>query len=215
MKRLRIFLADDHASTREGLKYRIGSQPDMEVVGEAADGRAALEEIKRLRPDLIVADISMPVLNGAPLVRRLKAEMPGLKVLVHTRHDDTGHANQMLAAGATGYMLKSADLDEVMLAIRKVAKGDLYIDSAMQEKVLRVGVERRGREEAGPRLNPSEERVLRLAAKGYLNKEIAQTLNVSVKTVENTKDRGMKSLGLRGRVDLVRYAFLQGWLEDN
>lgn len=215
MKRLRIFLVDDHVSTREGLKHRIGAQPDMEVIGETGDSRAALEEVARLRPDVLVADISMPELNGAHLVRRLKTVMPELRVVVHTRHDDTGHVNQMLAAGASGYMLKSSDLDEIMLAIRKVARGDTYIDSGMQGKLLSNLAGRPARGEIGGRLSPSEERVLRLASKGYLNKEIAEQLGISVKTVENTKDRGMKSLGLKSRVELVRHAFLQGWLEDN
>lgn len=216
MNKLRILLAEDHETIRDGLKLLVGSQPDMEVVGEADNGRVAVQLAQQLLPDVAVMDVSMPELNGLQATKKLKQHCPRVRVLALTRHTDGGYLQQLLQAGASGYVLKQSKSVELLRAIRAVAAGQTYLDPAITEKVVGSSIGGRGARGASaePKLTEREAEVLRLIAVGYINKEVAARLSLSVKTVEAHKARGMEKLGMKSRVDLVRYAMLQGWLQD-
>ncbi|HZI20351.1 MAG TPA: response regulator transcription factor [Pyrinomonadaceae bacterium] len=216
MNKLRILLAEDHETIRDGLKLLVGSQPDMEVVGEADNGRVAVRLAQELLPDVAVMDVSMPELNGLQATKELKKQCPQVKVLALTRHTDGGYLQQLMQAGASGYVLKQSKSAELLRAIRAVAAGQNYLDPALSEKVLDIFIGRHGarRASAETKLTDREAEVLRLIAVGHINKEVAARLSLSVKTVEAHKARGMEKLGMKSRVDLVRYAMLQGWLQD-
>ena len=217
MNKLGIIIADDHQVVREGLKALINAQPDMHVVGEAEDGGAAWLLAKRLQPDVVLMDVSMPGMNGAEATERLRRDCPQIKVLALTAYEDKGYLRQLLAAGAAGYVLKRAVVEELVRAVRAVAAGGSYIDPTLAGKVV-SGYISQGTGELKPpagELSERESEVLRLVAWGYSNKEIAAKLNISVKTVETYKVRLMEKLDLRSRADIVRYALRQGWLQDD
>jgi two-component system response regulator NreC len=213
---LRILVADDHATVRQGLKLLIESQPDMEVVGEAADGKHVLEQAETLRPDIVVMDISMPGMNGLVTTRMLKRAHPTIAVVALTRHEEETYLEELLRGGASGYILKQSAPTEFLQAIRAVAAGGVYLDPAMTPRVADGLLDRDLAASERPRTSISEREseVLRLIAVGYSNKEVGTQLGVSVKTVEAHKANAMRKLGLTGRVDVVRYAVLQGWLYD-
>jgi two-component system response regulator NreC len=213
---LRIVLADDHVMMRDGLKSLVNAQADMEVVGEAGDGRVALLKARELQPDIVVMDISMPELNGLEATGRLKGCCQKAKVLVLTAYDDGGYLRQLLEAGASGYVLKKAAAEELVKAIRVVAAGGVYLDPTLAGKVVSgyVGKKKLRGALAGSELSEREEEVLRLVAWGYTNKEVAGYLNISVKTVETHKTNLMEKLSLSGRSDVVRYALRRGWLSE-
>jgi DNA-binding NarL/FixJ family response regulator len=213
---LRIFLADDHAVVREGLKALISTQPDMQVIGEANDGPATCEQVARLLPDVVVLDVSMPLLNGVQVTRRLKQECPQVLVLTLTVHEEKGYLQQLLEAGAAGYVLKRAAAEELIRAIRTVAAGDVYLDPALVGTIVGSFVGKSATREISNRVELSEREaeVVRLVAAGHSNKEIAGLLNLSVKTVETYKARSLEKLGLHSRADLVRYSLQRGWLRN-
>lgn len=215
MARMRILIAEDHATVREGLKLIIGAQSDMEVVGDAGDGRTAVALAQKLLPDIVLMDLSMPGLNGIKATAKLKESCPEVHVLVLTRHQDDGYLQQMLRAGASGYVLKQSPPAELLHAIRAVAKGGKYLDSAVAGKMMGsyagkniVASERSGE------LSDRETEVLRLISWGHSNKDIAARLDLSVKTIEAHKANAMKKLGMNSRIDIVQYAVLQGWLNN-
>jgi two-component system, NarL family, response regulator NreC len=214
--RLRVLLADDHAIVRQGLKLLIDNQLDMEVAGEAADGHRVLELAKALTPDVVVMDISMPGMNGLVATRTLKARQPDVAIVALTRHDDETYLEELLRAGASGYVLKQSAPSEFLSAIRVVAAGGIYLDPAMTSQVAEGLLARRseGRGQTRAKISERESDVLRLTAVGHSNKEIADQLGISVKTVEVHKANAMQKLGLAGRVDIIRYGVLQGWLYD-
>lgn len=215
--KLRIFLADDHSIMREGLKSLVEAQPDMEVIGEADNGRSAWRQARELQPDVVVMDVSMPVLNGMRATTLIKRVCRNVKVIVLTVHEDHGYMRQLLEAGASGYMLKKTAADELIKGIRVVAAGGVYLDPAQAGKVVGGFIRKSGQRGAAgcsTDLSARETEVLRLVAWGYTNKEIASQLNISVKTVETHKAHVMTKLGLKSRSDFVRYALHQGWLEE-
>ena len=216
MSKLRILLADDHEIFREGLKMLISAQPDMEVIGEAKNGRMAVDLAQQLQPDIVVMDVSMPELNGLKATEKLKGMCPHLKILTLTRHTDDGYLKQLLKVGASGYVLKQSASSELIRVIRTVSRGNIYIDPALTKRVINSFVSGRPARgtSAGKDLTPREEEVLRLIAWGHSNKEIAARLSLSVKTVEAHKTNAMQKMGMKGRIDIVRYALLQGWLQD-
>jgi DNA-binding NarL/FixJ family response regulator len=216
MSKLRIFLADDHAVVREGLKTLIGAEEDMEVVGEASDGLVACEQVLLLRPDVAVLDVYMPVLSGAQAAERLRRECPRVKVLALTGHEDVGYLRQLLEAGAVGYVLKRAASEELIRAIRTVAANGVYLDPALAGKVVGGFVRKTQTENAqlAVELSERETEVVQLVAAGHSNREIAGQLDLSVKTVETYKARSLEKLGLRSRAELVRYSLQRGWLKD-
>jgi two-component system response regulator NreC len=213
---LRIFLADDHAVMREGLRSLVNAQADMNVVGEADNGRTALLKARELQPDVVVMDVSMPDLNGIQVTERLKRTCQKITVLVLTAHDDTGYLRQLLEVGASGYVLKKAAAEELIGAIRVVAAGGTYLDPTLAGKVVGgyLGKGRLRGTQQGHELSDREAEVLRLVAWGYTNKEIAAYLSISVKTVESHKANLMDKLDLKSRVEMVRYALRQGWLRE-
>ncbi len=217
MNRLRVFLADDHELIREGLRALVSSQADMECVGEAADGREAVERVRQLMPDVAVLDVSMPGLDGLQAAKRLKECCPEVKLVTLTRHTDDGYLQQLLKAGVSGYVLKQSASTVLLTALRAVVAGNLFLDPAVTGKVIGnyvgkvVGRGSRPRNE----LSEREEEILRLIAWGYSNKEIAARLDLSVKTVEAHKANAMRKLDMRSRIDIVRFAILQGWMRDN
>jgi DNA-binding NarL/FixJ family response regulator len=215
--KLRILLADDHATVREGVKLIINAQSDMEVVAEAADGRTAIEEAQALKPDVVVMDVSMPRVNGLKATETITQSCPSVKVLALTRHQDDGYLQQLLRAGAVGYVLKQSRPAELLQAIRAVGAGGSYLDPAVAGRVIGDYGRRRQPLPAASGaalLSSREGEVLRLIAWGYSNKEIAARLDLSVKTIETHKANAMHKLQMRSRIDIVRFAVLQGWLED-
>lgn len=216
MSKLRVFLADDHETVREGLKMIINGQSDMEVVGEASDGQAALAGIPLFTPDVVLMDISMPGMNGLQATKKIKTQFPQTRVVMLTRHGDQGYVQELLRAGASGYVLKQSAATELLRAIRTVAEGHNFLDPAITEQVVSGYAGRLDRGEHTPAsLSDRETEVLKAIARGYSNKEIAARMNLSVKTIEAHKANSMKKLGLRGRIDIVSYAVLQGWLASN
>ena len=212
---LRIVLADDHVTVRHGLKMLIDSQPDMKVVGEASDGEAAVQQALALKPDVIVMDISMPRMNGLVATRALKQARPETVIVTLTRHADDAYLQELLRAGVSGYVLKRSAPTELLHAIRGVAAGGQYLDSTLTAKVTAGFTARGGRtKKSAAALTDREAEVLRLIAAGYGNKEIAAKLTLSPKTVEAHKANAMRKLELGGRIDIVKYAVLQGWLDN-
>ena len=216
MNSLRIFLADDHTVMREGLKSLVNAQSDMDVVGEADDGRDTLQKVRELQPDVLIVDVSMPGLNGIQVTERLRRTCQKVTVLVLTAHDDNGYLRQLLEVGASGYVLKKAAADELINAIRVVAAGGVYLDPSLAGKVVGgyLGNRRPGKPQSND-ISEREAEVLRLVAWGYTNKEVASYLRISVKTVETHKANIMQKLDLKSRVEMVRYALRQGWLRPN
>jgi DNA-binding NarL/FixJ family response regulator len=215
-EKIRIVLADDHPIVLDGLRNLIRAEPDLELVGEAASGLSALKIIREQRPDVAVLDISMPELNGILLSRRLAGEMPALRLLVLTLHEDRAYLNQALEAGVRGYVLKRSAVENLVQAIRAVMVGGLYIDPAIVGRVFeskQVNKRLAARKGVAPALTDREADVLKMAALGFTNKEIASRLDVGVKSVETYKARGLEKLGLKTRAELVRYASGQGWLD--
>jgi two-component system response regulator NreC len=213
--KLRILLADDHETVREGLRMILNAQPDMQVVATASDGREAIAQAEQIAPDVVIMDISMPGLNGLAATTQLTERCPGSKVLTLTRHADSSYLQQLLRAGAAGYVLKQSRPAELLHAIRAVATGGKYLDTSMTAPMIGTSAKPVTSPEPTTPLSPRETEVLRLIAWGNTNKEIAARLDLSVKTVEAHKANGMRKLGMRGRIDIVRHALLQGWLHES
>jgi DNA-binding NarL/FixJ family response regulator len=213
---LRVILADDHVTVRHGLKLLIDSQADMKVVAEASDGEAAIRQALELKPDVIVMDISMPGMNGLVATRALKKSQPAARIVTLTRHADDAYLQELLRAGASGYVLKRSAPTELLHAIRGVAAGGQYLDSTLTARVTAGFAAKQGGRAGKPAatLTDREAEVLRLIASGYGNKEIAARLELSAKTVEAHKANAMRKLDLNGRIDIVKYAVLQGWLDN-
>ncbi len=209
MPPIRVLLADDHETLREGLRALFETLPGEEVVGDVADGDDAVAAAASLHPDLVVLDLSMPV-NGFDVMRRLKTQVPRVGIVVLTRHRDEAHVREALAAGASGYVLKQSNFQEVVRAVEATMRGDVYLDSRLASLVPEIGEATT----AGGLLTSRETEVLRRAAAGDSNKSIASGLGISVKTVEVHKANAMRKLSLRDRSELVQYALQRGWLQE-
>jgi two-component system response regulator NreC len=214
---LRIVLVEDHATVREGLRLLIDQQPDMTVVAEASDGDGAVRLAARDDIDLVIMDLSMPGTSGLLAARVLRERLPALKIVVLTRHADQTYLQELLRAGVSGYVLKQSPHSELLHAIRAAAGGGQHIDSALTRHLAAPFLDPslRKRQTGAPAATDREKTVLRLSAQGYSNKEIAQRLDVVVKTVEVHKANGMRKLHLNGRIELLQFAVLQGWLSDS
>jgi DNA-binding NarL/FixJ family response regulator len=212
---LKVLLVDDHAILREGLKALIDSQADMRCVGEASDGRTGVAAAQNFSPDVVVMDVSMPNQNGFQATEEILRRWPTMKVVALSRHADDSYVQQLLKAGASGYVLKQSPSTSLLTAIRTVATGQSYLDPAITARVVGGYLGKRDKTKIS-RAEPSdrETEVLRLIAIGFSNKEIAAQLNLSVKTVEVHKANAMRKLNMRGRIDIVRFAVLQGWLNS-
>jgi DNA-binding NarL/FixJ family response regulator len=203
MQRNTILLADDHTIVTEGLT-RLLRDHDFEVVAAVADGRLLIDAAKRLRPDVIVTDLSMPGLSGLEVLTRLKAEGIDSKIIVLTMHNDADLATAAMRAGASGFLLKEAAGEELIAAIRQVLQGGVYLTPALTRDVMERMAGSSG--ESGPQLTPRQLDVLRLIVKGQRMKEIASNLGLSTRTVETHKYEMMETLGLHSTAELVRYA---------
>jgi len=213
---IRVLLAEDHATVRQGLKLLIDAQPDMEVIAEAADGPTAIERAEQVNPDVIVMDVSMPGMNGLKAARAIRQRRPNAGIVSLSRYRDDAYLQELLHAGASAYVLKQSASSELLQAIRAVAAGGQYLDSAITERLTEVfagpGLNRL--RQGKPLITERETEVLRLIARGYSNKEIAVQLALSVKTVEVHKANAMRKLGFKGRIDIVNHAILQGWMQE-
>jgi two-component system, NarL family, response regulator NreC len=215
--KIRILLADDHTILRAGLKMMLNAQPDMEVIGEAQDGRQAIHEAQRLQPDVILMDITMPDMNGIEATKQIKRAQPEIKVLVLTMHEHDEYIFQALRAGASGYMLKEAADTELITALHVVQSGQFYLSPAAQSVMVgdylqrvRTGEEK----DSYSSLTEREREILKLVAEGYTNNQIAERLVISPKTVDTHRTHIMDKLNLHSRAELVKYAMRRGLLED-
>ncbi len=210
---MRILIADDHAVLRSGLKMLLEAEPDMEVVGEAPDGPATIAETERLRPDVVLLDITMPGGSGLTAMQAIADAYPRTRILVLTMHDEVGYLRQCFEAGAAGYVLKSTADTELVAAIRAVHRGEQFVDPAVVSstvlQLLGVSSVPAGGV-AGPPLSAREQEVLPYIARGYTSREAADELHISPKTVETYRLRVMQKLGLRTRAELVEYALRHG-----
>lgn len=215
--KIRILLADDHTILRAGLKMMLNAQPDMEVVGEAQDGRQAIQEAQRLQPDIILMDITMPDMNGIEATKQIKKVLPDVKVLVLTMHEHDEYIFQALRAGASGYMLKEAADTELISALHVILSGQFYLSPAAQSVMVgdylqrsRTGDEK----DSYSSLTEREREILKLVAEGFTNNQIAERLVISPKTVDTHRTHIMDKLNLHSRAELVKYAMRRGLLED-
>jgi two-component system response regulator NreC len=217
MTKLRIVLAEDHRVMREGLRMVLDREANMEVVGEADDGLAAIMLAQKLKPDVVVMDVSMPDLNGLQATEALRQSLPGTKILILTRHADGSHVRRLLRAGANGYVLKQSPAEELVRGIRRTVAGQTYLDPAITDQAIGnvIGGSAIARAARSTSLSKREEAVLRFIALGFLSREIAARLGISIKTVETHKANAMLKLGMKSRIDIVRYAMLQGWLRES
>jgi DNA-binding NarL/FixJ family response regulator len=208
---IRVLIADDHGIVRSGLRMLIERQSDMEVVAEAGDGVEALEAAQSRRPDVAVLDVSMPRMTGVQAAREIGAHRPETGVLLLSMHDDERYFFQGLEAGASGYVLKKAADTDLIDAVRTVADGRTFLSGSAQKILLRDWMA--GRAEPEDPLTPRELEVLKLIAEAYTNRQIAETLKLSEKTVESHRANVLAKLGMRDRVELVRYAIRRGLIE--
>ncbi len=209
----RVLIADDHAIVRAGLRALVNSEPGFELIGEAACGRQALQLAERTRPDILVLDLSMPDMDGIQVTRQVRASLPDARVLILTVHEDEALVREALRAGAAGYIIKQAAEAELISAIRTVQVGDVYVPPKMLRALLAVPP---AAPTSGPRpeelLTPRELDVLKLIVQGYTNRQIADELSLSVRTVEGYRANLTDKLELHNRADLVRYARQHGLL---
>jgi DNA-binding NarL/FixJ family response regulator len=207
----RVLLADDHEIVARGLARLL--ETEYELAGIAGDGRQLLEAAQELKPDVVVADISMPQLNGIEAARRLKKMYPKLKVVFLTQHSDVAYAARALDAGASGYVLKSAAPSELLTAVRKALLGRTYVTPLIDEEALRTHREHaRHREEAEARLTSRQREVLQLVAEGRSAREVGEVLSISPRTVEFHKYRLMEELGVKTTAELTQFAIRHGFL---
>ena len=208
---IRIVLADDHKILRAGLRAMIVEQPDMEVVGEAENGRMAGDLARALSPDVVVMDIGMPDLNGIEATRQIVAEIPGVKIIGLSMYSDRRYVAGLFGAGASGYLLKDIEFEELIKAIQAVVAGQVYVSSGVTSVVIEDYVHRiSGTEGGASGLTSREREVLQLMVEGWSTKQIAYELEVSIKTVESHRHRVMKKLDLHNIADLTKYAIRAG-----
>ena len=214
MSKIRVILAEDHETVRQGLSALLNARDDIEVVADVPNGRVAVERARALKPNVVVLDLSMPEMNGLAATREINEKLPGVAVVAMTRHSDDAYVQELLSAGAAGYVLKQSPVDELLKAIRAAASGQRYLDAALVARNAKAYLSRYAVGHTRPPITERETSVLRLMAIGHSNKEIASALDIAVKTVEVHKANAMRKLDLRGRIDVVKYAVLNGWLQE-
>jgi DNA-binding NarL/FixJ family response regulator len=209
---MRLMIADDHSMIRGGLKLLLDRQPDFEVIAEAGDGAEAVAVALELRPDLCILDVSMPKLTGLQATREIKLQAPEIDVLILSMHDDERYLFEALKAGAGGYVLKTEADRALVDAVRAVARGEPFLTSSAQRRLVRDWI---ADPTSGPTepLSPREQEVLKLIAEAHTNREIGEILHLSEKTVESHRGNLLRKLGMRDRVELVRYAIRRGLVE--
>lgn len=214
--RIRVLIADDHTIVRSGLRLLLQAEPDIEVIGEALEGREAVALAESLRPDVVLMDIAMPGTNGLEATQQIKSRFPEMCVLVLTMHRSDEYFFKMLKAGASGYVLKGAETSELITAIRTVARGEVFLYPTMAKQLLQDYLSRLNESEAAGQLTltPREREILRLLAEGYSNKEIAERLVVSPSTIHSHRTNLMKKLNLSSRHELIQYARQRGLFSE-
>lgn len=216
MQKIRVLVVDDHTIVRDGICALLALAGDIEVVGEAANGRDALEMVKKLSPDVVLMDIAMPIMNGVEATRRIKKEFPDVKVLALTQHDDKEFVYPLLEAGARGFLSKAAASSELTSAIRYVHQGESFLSPSVAKLMIedyQQGATVRERNDPYEQLTDREREILKLIAEGYTTQEIASMLVISPKTVEGHKSSLMAKLDIHSRIDLVKYAVRKGLIE--
>lgn len=209
---MRLLLVDDHETVRDGLRLLFQTQSDIDVVQHVADGETAIELVRSAAPDVVVLDLSMPGMSGFAVATSIRAQAPQVAIVVLTRHTEPAFVEQLLAAGARGYVLKQSPFDELLAAVRAAARGEPYVDRSL---VSPTGRTPGGASLPAPsRVSEREMQVLRLSAIGQSNKEVATALAIAVKTVEVHKSSAMRKLQLHDRAEMLRFAALKGWLRD-
>ena len=218
-KPITVLLADDHMIVREGLKKLLESESDIEVVGEAATGRKAVELSQKLRPDVIVMDIAMPQMNGLEATRQILKADPGVKILILSAHSDDAYVERVTALGAAGYLIKQTSAHFLSEAIREVQKGHTFFSPTVSKRFLKrqqESLDRKGQPKAeAVRLSSREMEVLQLIAEGEANKQIAEKLDISIKTVEKHREHLMHKLDIHDTAGLTRYAIEAGIIESS
>jgi len=213
MKLVRVLLADDHKLIRAGLVLVVQQQPDLSVIGEADDGRQAVQLVESLKPDVVVMDIGMPNLNGIEAARQITASRPDTAVVILSMHADEGYVLRALKAGARAYLLKDSATTDLVQAIRAVVEGKSFFSPAVSKVLLQDymrKLQRSGAEDSYDLLSPREREVLQLVAEGKSNKEVANLLNLSTYTVETHRAKIMQKLNLKGVPELILYAVRKG-----
>lgn len=211
-ERIRVLIADDHALLREGLRRVLESEPDIEIVGEAADGADVIEKCRTLRPDVVLMDVSMPKVDGLEATRIICRELPETKVIVLTVHDDQAYVAQLIQAGAKGYLLKDVEPDSLAQALRRVQLGEPFLQPSLMARLIErlqeqaAAYEPASEREPHPVLTAREHEVLQLIVQGKTNREIADTLVISEKTVKNHVTNILKKLNLSDRTQAAVYA---------
>lgn len=230
---IRVLIADDHTIVRAGIRLLLDMEPNFEVVGEAVNGREAVALAEQHRPDVVLMDIAMPVVDGIEATRQIKGSCPTINVLVLTMHRSDEYLFEMLKAGASGYLIKGAETEELIQAIRTVAKGEVFLYPAIAGKLVQQflylsGTSQAKKEEQEKRANyagqdpppttnplsPRESEIMKLLAEGYSNKEIAAKLVISLSTVYTHRSKLMEKLNLSSRYDLMKYARENGLIQD-
>ncbi|MGE5263872.1 MAG: response regulator [Acidobacteriota bacterium] len=216
MSKIRVLICDDHTILREGIRLLLNSQPDIEVVAEAVDGREAVDKAREVKPDIILMDIAMPLLNGLEATKQIRRDNPNARVLVLTMYESDEYVSQMLEAGAAGYVLKKVAGSELVYAIHSVYNGEAFLYPSITKRLVEdylrrveLGQER----DSFDGLTDREREVLQLIAEGHTNKEIADLLNLSVRTVQNHRAHIMEKLGMHDRGELIKYAIQKGIIE--
>jgi DNA-binding NarL/FixJ family response regulator len=218
MQKITVILADDHTVVRQGLRALLETEQDMSVVGEAENGRQAVQMTKRLQPDVIVMDIAMPSLNGLEATRQVNRESPKTKVLILSSYSDDEYVQQLTDAGAAGYLVKQTAAQDLVAAIREAKKGNAFFSPAISKRLLehyRATIGKPPSEKKTTKLTPREMEVLQLIAEGLANKQIAGELFISIKTVEKHRQQLMNKLDIHDVAGLTRYAISKGVIESS
>ncbi len=218
-QRIRLILADDHAMVRTGTRELLEQQPDFDIVGEAADGVEAVDLAHRLQPDVAVMDVRMPRMSGVEATRRIKSECPDVKVLILTAHDDDEYVFALLQAGASGYLMKTADIEELVKAIRTVAAGQSMLAPSIAGKVVAQFTSGKGMPDTSSNIPPTHEEltdreldILKLVGRGLSNKQIGKELFISDRTVQAHLSNIFSKLNVNSRTEAVMYAVRKGWI---
>lgn len=212
MAKIRLLLVDDHEIVRAGIKMLFMAEKDMEIVGEVGSGEEAIAAVEELKPDVVIMDVAMPGMSGIEATQRIKKACPETAVLALTMYEDEQYFFEMLNAGASGYIPKRAAPDDLVSAIRAVSQGNVFLHSTLAKFLMKEMVERSTDVEpaVAEELTPREQEVLTYIAEGYTNREIAEVLVISIKTVDRHRENIMQKLNLHSRVELVKYAIEKG-----
>lgn len=219
MQKIRVLLADDHTIVRQGLRLLLEAEGDIEIVGEAENGRQAVQMTKKFLPDVVVVDIAMPLLNGLEATRQITKEVPSSKVLILSSYSDDEYVRQLSDAGSSGYLIKQTAANDLLKAIREVKKGNAYFSPAISKRLLdhyrQAFVQGAPGRKTGERLTSRENEVLQLIAEGLATKQIAAELNLSIKTIEKHRQDLMNKLNIHNIAGLTRYAIANGAIESS